>query len=548
MHQVEYALEAVKQGSAVVGLRSKTHAVLVALKRAPSELASYQRKVLKIDHHLGMGFAGLTSDARVLSHYMRQLALSSRLMYTRPLPVSRLMGSLADRAQLNTMQYGKRPYGVGFLVINVLVSWWVSRRVTLPVQQAARAAESLSSGNLAVRMPVDGEDEMARLGMSFNRMADSIQDQIGQLAQLSQMQQRFVSDVSHELRTPLTTVRMAADVLYGSREDFDPVSRRSTELLYHQVDRFQAMLADLLEITRFDAGAATPALEATDMLELARDVVLTSQPLADQIGVPVYMVPMDRDRADGHVAWVDPRRIERILRNLVNNAIEHAEGRPVDVLVAADEEAVTFAVVDHGIGMSPEQVQRVFDRFWRADPARKRTTGGSGLGLAIVAAVVAQHGGRVDVRQTDGGGATFRVAFPLAEARDGLKAKRFSARELTQAHVTAVERARALNAYILETPERALAMADASDAKIAAGDKDKAREELGDLLFVVANLARKLDVEPEDALRGANAKFVRRFGFIEAELARDGRTPDQSTLEEMDRLWDAAKAAEKPPS
>ena len=100
MHQVEYALEAVKQGSAVVGLRSKTHAVLVALKRAPSELASYQRKVLKIDHHLGMGFAGLTSDARVLSHYMRQLALSSRLMYTRPLPVSRLMGSLADRAQL----------------------------------------------------------------------------------------------------------------------------------------------------------------------------------------------------------------------------------------------------------------------------------------------------------------------------------------------------------------------------------------------------------------------------------------------------------------
>ncbi|WFD16948.1 proteasome endopeptidase complex [Malassezia arunalokei] len=119
LHQVEYALEAVKQGSAVVGLRSKTHAVLVALKRAPSELASYQRKVLKIDHHLGMGFAGLTSDARVLSHYMRQLALSSRLMYTRPLPVSRLMGSLADRAQLNTMQYGKRPYGVGFLVIGM---------------------------------------------------------------------------------------------------------------------------------------------------------------------------------------------------------------------------------------------------------------------------------------------------------------------------------------------------------------------------------------------------------------------------------------------
>ncbi len=119
LHQVEYALEAVKQGSCVVGLRSKTHAVLVALKRAPSELASYQKKMLRIDNHIGIGFAGLTSDARVLSNYMRQLALSSRLVYSRPLPLSRIISSLADRAQLNTMQYGKRPYGVGFLVVGV---------------------------------------------------------------------------------------------------------------------------------------------------------------------------------------------------------------------------------------------------------------------------------------------------------------------------------------------------------------------------------------------------------------------------------------------
>lgn len=119
LHQVEYALEAVKQGSAVVGLRSNTHAVLVALKRAPSELASYQKKMLRIDNHIGMAISGLTSDARVLSNYMRQLALSSRLVYSRPLPVSRLMSSLSDRAQYNTMQYSKRPYGVGFLVIGV---------------------------------------------------------------------------------------------------------------------------------------------------------------------------------------------------------------------------------------------------------------------------------------------------------------------------------------------------------------------------------------------------------------------------------------------
>ncbi|CDU23604.1 probable PRE5-20S proteasome subunit (alpha6) [Sporisorium scitamineum] len=119
LHQVEYALEAVKQGSAVVGLRSNTHAILVALKRAPSELASYQKKMLRIDNHIGIGFSGLTSDARVLSTYMRQLALSSRLVYSRPLPISRVVDSLADRAQFNTMDYGKRPYGVGFLIIGV---------------------------------------------------------------------------------------------------------------------------------------------------------------------------------------------------------------------------------------------------------------------------------------------------------------------------------------------------------------------------------------------------------------------------------------------
>lgn len=117
LHQVEYALEAVKQGSAVVGMRSKTHAVLVALKRAPSELAAHQHKLLSIDSHIGIGFAGLTNDARVLSNYMRQLALSSRIVYSRPLPLSRIAGSLADRAQLNTMEYGRRPYGVGFLII-----------------------------------------------------------------------------------------------------------------------------------------------------------------------------------------------------------------------------------------------------------------------------------------------------------------------------------------------------------------------------------------------------------------------------------------------
>ncbi|TFL05538.1 20S proteasome subunit [Pterulicium gracile] len=117
LHQVEYALEAVKQGSAAVGLRSKTHAILLALKRSTGELASYQQKMFRIDDHVGIAIAGLTSDARVLSNFMRQQAMSSKMTFNRPIPVNRLVSSIADKAQVNTQEYGRRPYGVGFLVV-----------------------------------------------------------------------------------------------------------------------------------------------------------------------------------------------------------------------------------------------------------------------------------------------------------------------------------------------------------------------------------------------------------------------------------------------
>ncbi|TPX32477.1 hypothetical protein SeMB42_g07613 [Synchytrium endobioticum] len=116
IHQVEYALEAVKQGSAAVGLRSKTHVVLLSLKISPSELASAQKKLVRVDDHLGFAFAGLTSDARVLSNFMRTEAMRSRMVYNRPVPVYRIVAAVCDKAQVNTQRYGRRPYGVGLLV------------------------------------------------------------------------------------------------------------------------------------------------------------------------------------------------------------------------------------------------------------------------------------------------------------------------------------------------------------------------------------------------------------------------------------------------
>lgn len=258
---------------------------------------------------------------------------------------------------------------------------------------------------------VKGEDEVARLGASFNHMAASLQEQITQLATLSQMQQRFVSDVSHELRTPLTTVRMAAEVLYDARHDFDPINKRSAELLYNQVERFQSLLADLLEISRFDAGVARLDAEPTDILSLVTHVLDGVAPVAAEYGSEIVVICREK----GIVVEMDARRIDRILRNLILNALEHGEGKPIHVSVAANESAVAIAVRDHGIGMTPTEAARVFDRFWRADPARARTTGGSGLGLSIAAEDTKLHDGWLQAWGNKGAGSNFRLTLPLRQ-------------------------------------------------------------------------------------------------------------------------------------
>ncbi len=294
------------------------------------------------------------------------------------------------------------------------VAWYVTRNVVSPVSHAAMVSEKLAAGQLQERMVVRGEDEVARLGASFNHMAASLQEQITQLATLSQMQQRFVSDVSHELRTPLTTVRMAAEVLYDARHDFDPINKRSAELLYNQVERFQSLLSDLLEISRFDAGVAVLDAEAEDILQVVAHAIEGAAPVAAEYGSEIVL----RAPEGAIIVEMDARRIDRILRNLILNAVEHGEGKPVTVTVAASQTAVGIAVRDQGIGMAPAEAARVFDRFWRADPARARTTGGSGLGLSIAMEDTKLHNGWLQAWGKKGSGANFRLTLPLRQGEE----------------------------------------------------------------------------------------------------------------------------------
>jgi two-component system, OmpR family, sensor histidine kinase MtrB len=302
-----------------------------------------------------------------------------------------------------------------FLVLLIgAIAWLVTRQVVDPVRSAARTAERLSAGRLQERMKVRGEDDLARLASSFNSMATNLQRQIRQLEDLSRVQRRFVSDVSHELRTPLTTIRMAADVLYEARRNFDPSTARAAELLQTQLDRFEALLTDLLEISRYDAGAAVLDAEPVDLRDLTRRIADVAAPLAERKGSAVRLdFP-----AYPCVAEVDSRRIERVLRNLVVNAIEHGEGRDIVLRIRADDQAVAVAVRDYGVGLRPGEAALVFNRFWRADPARARATGGSGLGLAIALEDARLHGGWLQAWGDPGDGSQFRLTLPRRAGGD----------------------------------------------------------------------------------------------------------------------------------
>jgi two-component system sensor histidine kinase MtrB len=310
-----------------------------------------------------------------------------------------------------TLTFVQQTLALGSLALVLLigaVTYIVVRLVVGPVRLAAEVSQKLAAGQLEQRIPEKGEDVIATLARSFNGMADSLQEQITKLGELSRLQQRFVSDVSHELRTPLTTIRLAGDVLYDQRESFPPATARTAELLHTQVQRFEVLLADLLEVSRYDAGAVELEVEPTNLVRLVEDAVDSMRPIARERGSELLVVA-----AGGYFeAEVDARRVRRILRNLLGNAIEHGEGNPIVVTVDSNESAVAIAVRDHGVGIRADDLSRIFDRFWRADPSRQRTIGGTGLGLAISREDTALHDGLLDVWSEFGEGTCFRLTLP----------------------------------------------------------------------------------------------------------------------------------------
>jgi two-component system sensor histidine kinase MtrB len=309
-------------------------------------------------------------------------------------------------AALSQLALGLGGGAVILSLVALVAARLVARGVLAPVEVAARAAERMEHGDLSVRVPVTSRDEFGRLARRFNRMAATLEETIGRLEASQAQNRRFVSDVAHELRTPLTALVAEASILREHLAELPPGARRTGELLVDDVARLRTLVDELMELSRFDASAEEARHEPVHLDRLIRAIVAARLPSAT-LDVPSQPL----------VVATDPRRLERIVGNLLDNAREHAAGAGVEVTLTVESGDVVIAVADRGPGVPADRLDRIFDRFYKADPSRHG--GSSGLGLAIAAEHAALLGGELRAANRDGGGLWIWLRLPVTEPLPG---------------------------------------------------------------------------------------------------------------------------------
>jgi two-component system OmpR family sensor kinase len=304
--------------------------------------------------------------------------------------------------------------GAAVVAAILALTWLIVRGGLRPLERVASTADAIAAGDLSHRADVpDDRSEVGRLGIAFNRMLDQIQASfehqdraLEAKAQSEQRLRRFVADASHELRTPLTALRGYAD-LYRAGGLNDPAAlERAMLRIGTESRRMGSLVEDLLLLARIDQGRPLRR-EPVDLSQVVADAVDDARAVEPDRPVAVEIQP-------GVRLLGDEDRLRQVVGNLLANVRVHTpSGAPVEVELQAGEDEARVVVADHGPGVDAEHSERVFDRFYRADPARSRDRGGSGLGLSIAASVAQAHGGSIEHRQTPGGGATFVVTLPL---------------------------------------------------------------------------------------------------------------------------------------
>jgi len=286
-------------------------------------------------------------------------------------------------------------------LVAVVVTLATSSRILRPVERLTEAARRMEKGDLSVRVDIESEDEIGQLAHAFNAMARS-------LAQQERLRRNMVGDVAHELRTPLTNLR---GYLEAARDGLLTPDRDLVDNLYEETMLLSRLVADLQDLAQAEAGQLTLVSGPSPLNDIIAQAVAMFQPQADAKGLTVEMaLPEMLPLVD-----VDRERIGQVMRNLLANALTYTPAGGRIVITAERRDGhVAVSVSDTGIGIAPEHLPHVFDRFYRADRARARQTGGAGLGLAIVKQLVEAHGGTITVESTPGQGSTFTFSLPVA--------------------------------------------------------------------------------------------------------------------------------------
>ena len=310
--------------------------------------------------------------------------------------------------------------GAVLAVLGAIAGYWLARGLLGPVGAASKAAVRMSQGDLDIRLPV-GSDEFGVLGASFNRMAENLQTKMLDLEAGQARERRFVADVTHELRTPVSALVGEASLL-KARLETNPVGcppevSRLALMVSTDIARLRQLVDDLLEISRLDAQAAETVIEHVDLrpflVQLVRAHGWSEMVRVDPTWADAGYIADAGNMADtGSLVGTDKRRVERIIVNLVENALRHGAA-PVVIEVRPHGEVIHVAVTDSGPGIPAEHLSQIFDRFYKADPSRSSSPG-SGLGLAIARENARLLGGDLTVANVPGGGARFVLALPVA--------------------------------------------------------------------------------------------------------------------------------------
>jgi two-component system, OmpR family, sensor kinase len=316
------------------------------------------------------------------------------------------------RSTLNQLLLLEASITVAVVAATALLALLIIRIGLRPLQRMGAVAQDIAAGDLTRRVePASRQTEIGRLGLALNGMLSQIEAAFAERTASNDRLRRVIADASHELRTPLTSIRGYAEMLRRGAAESPRDSEAARRRIEEESIRMTGLVDDLLLLARLDQGRPLDKA-AVDLRTIATDAVADARVVAPQRSISLT--------SNGPaIVTGDDTRLRQVLGNLVRNALVHTpQQTPIEVEVATHDRVGRVSVADHGPGLAADDVERIFEPFYRADPSRSRDRGGAGLGLSIVSAVVTAHGGHVKVSQTEGGGATFEVELPLADSKE----------------------------------------------------------------------------------------------------------------------------------